>query len=91
MTGRHLDSESVIVVGGGFGGLSAACHPADAGADVTVLERRETLAEHLAAAQGKLLDELLADRYGASLPVGGDAPLVRSCVTVYRRSSGRGQ
>ncbi|MFB6305204.1 MAG: phytoene desaturase family protein [Haloferacaceae archaeon] len=34
-----LGDESVVVVGGGFGGLSAACHLADAGADVTVLER----------------------------------------------------
>jgi phytoene desaturase len=41
MTGRDLDPESVVVVGGGFGGLSAACHLADAGADVTLLERRE--------------------------------------------------
>jgi phytoene desaturase len=32
--------ESVVVVGAGVGGLSAACHLADAGADVTVLERR---------------------------------------------------
>ena len=43
MTGRTLDSESVVVVGGGFGGLSAASYLADAGADVTVVERREAL------------------------------------------------
>jgi phytoene desaturase len=42
MTSR-LDSESIAVVGGGFGGLSAACHLADAGADVTVVERRDRL------------------------------------------------
>ena len=42
MTSR-LDSESIVVVGGGFGGLSAACHLADAGADVTIVERRDRL------------------------------------------------
>jgi phytoene desaturase len=34
---------SVVVVGGGFGGLSAACHLADAGYDVTLLEKNEQL------------------------------------------------
>ena len=43
MQDATLDSESVVVVGAGFGGLSAACHLADAGADVTVLERRAEL------------------------------------------------
>jgi phytoene desaturase len=43
MTGRDLDSESVVVVGAGFGGLAAACHLAAAGADVTVVERRGEL------------------------------------------------
>ena len=33
--------ESVVVIGGGFGGLSTACYLADAGADVTVLEKNE--------------------------------------------------
>jgi len=41
MTTTPLDSESIAVVGAGFGGLSVACHLADAGADVTVVERRE--------------------------------------------------
>ncbi|PSP34009.1 hypothetical protein BRC64_01990 [Halobacteriales archaeon QH_10_67_22] len=35
--------ESVVVVGGGVGGLSAACHLADAGLDVTVVEKNEQL------------------------------------------------
>jgi phytoene desaturase len=43
MSTTQLDSESVVVVGAGFGGLSAACHLADAGADVTVIERRDGL------------------------------------------------
>jgi phytoene desaturase len=34
---------SVVVVGGGFGGLSTACYLADAGADVTLLEKNEQL------------------------------------------------
>jgi phytoene desaturase len=34
-----LSGQSVVVVGAGVGGISAACHLADAGADVTVLER----------------------------------------------------
>ncbi|GGM60653.1 phytoene desaturase [Halarchaeum rubridurum] len=36
-------SRSVTVVGGGFGGLSAACYLADAGCDVTVVERNDQL------------------------------------------------
>lgn len=39
--GTPLAGESVLVVGAGFGGLSAACHLADRGADVTVLERHD--------------------------------------------------
>jgi phytoene desaturase len=35
--------ESVVVVGAGFGGLSTACYLADAGLDVTVLEKNEQL------------------------------------------------
>jgi phytoene desaturase len=38
-----LSGRSVAVVGGGFGGLSTACFLADAGADVTVLEKNEQL------------------------------------------------
>ncbi|SFR59404.1 four-step phytoene desaturase [Halogeometricum rufum] len=38
-----LDGASVVVVGGGFGGLSTACYLADAGADVTLLEKNEQL------------------------------------------------
>lgn len=34
---------SVTVVGGGFGGLSVACYLADAGLDVTLLEKNNTL------------------------------------------------
>ena len=35
--------ESVVVIGGGFGGLSTACYLADAGADVTLLEKNGQL------------------------------------------------
>ncbi|PSP59764.1 phytoene desaturase, partial [Halobacteriales archaeon QH_7_66_37] len=38
-----LDGAQVVVVGGGFGGLSAACYLADAGADVRLLEKNEQL------------------------------------------------
>ncbi|WP_313691283.1 phytoene desaturase family protein [Halorarum halobium] len=43
---RDLSSvagDDVVVVGGGFGGLSTACYLADAGANVTVLEKNEQL------------------------------------------------
>ncbi len=40
---RSLAGESVVVVGGGVGGLSTACYLADAGADVRVLEKNEQL------------------------------------------------
>ncbi|MFC4449597.1 phytoene desaturase family protein [Halorussus aquaticus] len=36
-----LADRSVVVVGSGFGGLSTACYLADAGADVTVVEKNE--------------------------------------------------
>ncbi|WP_115863762.1 phytoene desaturase family protein [Halorussus litoreus] len=39
----ELDGRSVTVVGSGFGGLSTACYLADAGADVTVVEKNEQL------------------------------------------------
>jgi len=35
--------ESIVVIGGGFGGLSTACYLADAGAEVTLLEKNEQL------------------------------------------------
>jgi phytoene desaturase len=35
--------QSVVVVGGGFGGLSAACYLADGGTDVTVVEKNGQL------------------------------------------------
>ncbi|MFB6236660.1 MAG: phytoene desaturase family protein [Halopenitus sp.] len=38
-----MAGESVVVIGGGFGGLSTACYLADAGADVTLLEKNEQL------------------------------------------------
>ena len=38
-----LDGTQVVVVGGGFGGLSVACYLADAGADVRLLEKNEQL------------------------------------------------
>ena len=41
--GTPLAGESIDVIGGGFGGLTTACYLADAGADVTVLERQERL------------------------------------------------
>jgi phytoene desaturase len=37
----RLSGLSATVIGAGFGGLSAACHLADRGADVTLLERNE--------------------------------------------------
>ncbi len=40
---ESLSDRSVVVVGSGFGGLSAACYLADAGADVRVVERNEQL------------------------------------------------
>jgi phytoene desaturase len=40
---QGLDGERIAVIGGGFGGLSTACYLADAGADVTVLEKNEQL------------------------------------------------
>lgn len=36
-----LVGESVVVVGGGFGGLSMACYLVDASADVTLLGKNE--------------------------------------------------
>ena len=36
-----LSGDEIVVVGGGFGGLSAACYLADAGADVRVVEKNE--------------------------------------------------
>jgi phytoene desaturase len=39
----QLADRSVVVVGSGFGGLSTACYLADAGADVTVVEKNEQL------------------------------------------------
>jgi phytoene desaturase len=45
-----LDEESIVVVGAGIGGLSAACYLADAGADVTVVER----ADHLGGVAGRI-------------------------------------
>jgi phytoene desaturase len=38
-----VEGASVVVVGGGFGGLSTACYLADAGADVTLLEKNDQL------------------------------------------------
>ncbi len=38
-----LAEKTVAVIGGGFGGLSAACYLADAGMDVRVLEKNEQL------------------------------------------------
>jgi len=36
-------TESVSIIGGGIGGLSAACYLADAGADVTLLEQHDSV------------------------------------------------
>ncbi|MFO7833774.1 MAG: FAD-dependent oxidoreductase, partial [Halohasta sp.] len=38
-----VDGEEIVVIGSGFGGLSTACYLADAGADVTVVEKNEQL------------------------------------------------
>jgi len=40
---RSLDGSDVVVIGGGFGGLSTACYLAGAGADVTLIEKNEQL------------------------------------------------
>ncbi|NHN47171.1 phytoene desaturase [Halostella sp. JP-L12] len=40
---QPLAGESAVVVGSGFGGLSTACYLADAGADVTVLEKNDQI------------------------------------------------
>ncbi|WP_435333618.1 phytoene desaturase family protein [Haloarchaeobius sp. TZWWS8] len=40
---NSLSGQSVLVVGSGFGGLSTACYLADAGAEVTVIEKNEQL------------------------------------------------
>ncbi len=39
--GSPLAGDQIVIVGAGFGGLSAAAYLADAGADVTVLEQNE--------------------------------------------------
>jgi 1-hydroxy-2-isopentenylcarotenoid 3,4-desaturase len=39
----NLVDQPVVVVGSGFGGLSTACYLAEAGADVTVLEKNDQL------------------------------------------------
>lgn len=41
--GMELGEQSVVVIGGGFGGLSTACYLADAGADVHIVEKNEQL------------------------------------------------
>ena len=38
-----MAGQSVVVIGGGFGGLATACYLADAGADVRLLEKNEQL------------------------------------------------
>ena len=40
---QSLADESVVVIGGGVGGLATACYLADAGADVRVVEKNEQL------------------------------------------------
>ena len=40
---QSLDGADVVVIGGGFGGLSTACYLAGAGADVTLLEKNDQL------------------------------------------------
>ncbi|APX96877.1 phytoene desaturase family protein [Natronorubrum daqingense] len=40
---HSLAGESVVIIGAGVGGLSTACHLADAGADVRVIEKNEQL------------------------------------------------
>ncbi|WP_394342670.1 NAD(P)-binding protein [Natrinema hispanicum] len=39
---ESLAGVSVVVIGGGIGGLSTACYLADAGADVRVIEKKRT-------------------------------------------------
>jgi phytoene desaturase len=40
---QTLSGTSAVVIGGGFSGLSTACYLADAGVDVTIFERQDTL------------------------------------------------
>ena len=39
---KHPSSKRVVVIGSGFAGLSAACHLAASGFDVTVLEKNDS-------------------------------------------------
>ncbi|MFB6200527.1 MAG: phytoene desaturase family protein [Halorhabdus sp.] len=56
--GSPLAGESIDVVGGGFGGLTSAAYLADAGANVTVIERQPRLggAANLIEAEGFRFD-----------------------------------